>query len=185
MKRLSAGAEEVFKSQMGEAWLHYRHCEAMRTQYLTFFFTAYVGVIGFGVNLLKTEPSAATLFGISILIDVLFCFSAAVFVAVVRLGLVTEFYFHAEERTRRYFFAEEPYALQTWTYAPLGAHPKTPSLFSIQKSATAVIAFLCLCLAAAQLLLGIALLRNSHRNTWRPNIAFVSCAAMAIALAGY
>lgn len=167
--------DEFLKSQMAEAWAHYRHCETVRAQYLSFFFTGYTAVAGFVVTLLKPDEKTqliadSTLVGVASFLFVLFWVSACFYILIVRLNAVLGHYARIMDQTRKHFFAADGFAIEIWSYRKIGLHEKKPSIFSVGVSIPRLLAGLSLCLISCEALL-TAVLAQRTRISWQTTLS--------------
>jgi hypothetical protein len=185
-RNLDVDTESMFRDQMDEAWSHYRHCEQMRTQYLNFFFTVFMGASAFIITLCKTDSGkdvpAQTLFAVALLIPVLFCFSVIIFVSTIRVGYVLDHYIRIMQETRLYFFGEDTYAAHVWQRDRVAPAPVREGLFRLQVSARLLVGFLTFCLLLAEGMLTFFLARKSYLGNWKVCVALGCCVGMAATL---
>ena len=186
MERLYGSQEDSFREQLAEAWSFYRHLETQRFQYIALFFTVFGTGVGFVVNLLTTKDrpiGPGSLFGVSVVLALLFCFSIVIYIIIVRVNIVLDFYSDVMVRTRRYFLGDEGYAPKTWAYdTTIGLHPEKPRLFGIQRAVTSLVSFLAASIVVADLIVTALLIQQLSMHAWRSKIDLIAGVAMLVAL---
>jgi hypothetical protein len=89
----------VYEAQ--QHWLHYRHVEQERNQFLGYFFTLLVAIVGFFVAISSRAPTWPTLaMGLSAMAAVLGMISFLIFTSVRKFGAALYIYNHEIERIR-------------------------------------------------------------------------------------
>jgi hypothetical protein len=86
-----ASDSDHLKREWEQAWIHYRHLESTRTQYLGCFFTVLLASIGLSIGLLKDVKVAdlpTVMFGLYILLEVVFTITLGLFTAIIKMGYV-------------------------------------------------------------------------------------------------
>lgn len=185
MDQLYGKAEDFFREQVAEAWSFYRHLETQRFQYVALFFTVFGTGVGFVVSLLtsKDRPGGpGTLFGVSVITALLFCFSVLIYVVVVRLNIVLDFYGSVMAQTRSYFFGNSGYASATWDYSTVGLHPTKARLFGVQRAITTLVGFLSISIAMAHVIVTVVLIKQLSWRAWRSELDLAMSIAMFVVL---
>src|SRR5687767_6688225 len=94
----------VYEGQ--QHWLHYRHIEQERNQFLGFFFTLLVAVVGFFIAIGSRAPSGPALaIGLTAMAAVLGTISLLIFASVRKFGAALRAYDRDIERIRESLFA--------------------------------------------------------------------------------
>jgi hypothetical protein len=94
----------VYEGQ--QHWLHYRHIEQERNQFLGFFFTLLVTIVGFFVAISSRVPSWPTLaMGLTAMAAVLGMISSVIFTSVRKFGAALRVYDRDIDRIRTSLFS--------------------------------------------------------------------------------
>jgi hypothetical protein len=147
---LNKNSETLFRSELDQAWSHYRHLEETRTKYLNFFFTIFLASIGFILTLitgLKSSISIDLYFGFAVFILALFLFSVILLASIVRLGYVLSSYELVMSETRKYFHGIDSPVLEIWNIRKNIPESVNRGVFSIQKSSRLLVLGVCMILS--------------------------------------
>jgi hypothetical protein len=134
-------AETLLLDEFEQAWIHYRHLETMRGQYLGFFFTISLGSItlsipAIGAGALDDAPQLVALSGF---VQVFFLLTALIYISVRKLGIVLAHYERVIGLVRSHFYAEDSTLVASLHVREMD-HPVMRSrLFRVQGMAEAIL----------------------------------------------
>ncbi|MFI5911789.1 hypothetical protein [Dactylosporangium sp. NPDC051541] len=175
----------VYEGQ--QHWLHYRHIEQERNQFLGFFFTLLVAVVGFLVAFgarAADWPTAAT--GLTIMAAVLFMITCLIFTSVRKLGVALEACDRDIKRIRAALFERvEP---ERTHLAPgqrdvtvLRHRTMVDRVFDPQFSAEVIVGTFAALTFGVQILVAVDSLRSKDFSTGQRALA---CTLAAVSVAG-
>ena len=164
IESLDSKSEEFFKSEMDQAWNHYRHLEETRTKYLNFFFTIFLASIGFALTTIKTNSNLSIdqYFGYAVFVFVLFLFSIILLASIVRLGYVLSSYELVMKETRKYFYGHDSTVIEVWNIRKNIPSSVNRGLFSIQKSSRLLVFGVCVLLSVIEFGLAYQMANTSN-----------------------
>ncbi|MEV4515683.1 hypothetical protein AB0K00_42865 [Dactylosporangium sp. NPDC049525] len=168
-------------------WLHYRHIEQERNQFLGFFFTLLVAIVGFFVAVSSREPTWPELaMGLSIMAAVLGTISLLIFASVRKFGAALLAYDRDIARVRESLFelveparthlASEPGTIAT-RMRPMMLH----RVFDPQFSAEVIVGTSAALAAGVQVFVAVDSLVV---DGFSPGQQAIACALAAVSVAG-
>lgn len=158
--------EELFTSELNQAWDHYRHLEETRTKFLNFFFTMFLGSVGFLITLFNQYGSENTYkfyLSLSLFVSLIFIISIIIFSTITRIGYVLKAYELIFKKTREHYYGKESGALKLWSIRKNIPKSVSKGLFSVQNSSKFLLVIFCFVLTLIQLLL-MVLIFNHFEN---------------------
>jgi hypothetical protein len=159
----------------------------LRADYLKTFFAGYLAASGFIVTLFKADArgeqiSGDVLFGVAILIIIVFCFAGIFYVLILRLNMVLLRYRNVLIQTHLHFFGSSSAFAKIWRFEETSFGPNKKTFYSTSGSIPYLIMLLSGCLIPAEFWIASVLIRKPYFFIWRPSLLFFVCMVMGMGL---